>query len=112
MQDMDKKQIMKTFLRVIDHISNKEFQKNAWIKGEGVYFDEIINLFSDLGDPIFEKYKEFGVTENQYMLLKKFQSEFEAFYDEHDLPEEFIDTPEWEHIMNMAKEVLKSFGRV
>jgi hypothetical protein len=109
MNDIDRNQIMESFIRMIDHISNKEYQKRAWIKGEEADFDEAVNLFFDIGDPILEDYKSFGLTESQYQLLKEFRDEFEAFSDTHHWPPEFIDTPEWARIMNMAKEVLKAF---
>ena len=39
----------------------------------------------------------------------KFLNEFRTFADENNYPEEFIDTPEWARITEMAKEVLKAF---
>jgi len=42
-------------------------------------------------------------------LLKKFRDEFRIFSDENNWPAEFIDSPEWEKIMNLAKEVLEAF---
>lgn len=107
---IDRKEVMKTFIRIIDHISDKEYQRRAWIKGEEVGFDEIVCLFFGHGDPILENYKDFGITETQYHLLKKFRDEFEAFSDENDWPPKFIDTPEWARIMAMAKEVLAAFN--
>jgi hypothetical protein len=38
------------------------------------------------------------------------RDEFRIFADENDFPEEFIDTPEWAIIMDMAKDVLKAFN--
>lgn len=111
MHEIDKKRMIETFMKVIDHISNKEYQKKAWIRGEGVGFDEAVNLFSDLGDPILENYKDYGITEAQHHLLILFKNEFKAFYDEQDLAQEFIDTPEWARIMKRAKEVLKVFNK-
>jgi hypothetical protein len=45
--------------------------------------------------------------------LKKycFRSKFKEFSDEHDMSEEFIDSPEWKQIMIKAKEVLQAFGQ-
>lgn len=109
MEDIDRKQIMETFIRMVDHISNKEYQKRAWIKGEEADFDEAVCLFFGDGDSILENYQDFGITESQYKLLKKLRDEFRIFADNNDFPEEFIDTPEWERIMNLAKDVLKEF---
>lgn len=104
---------METFIRIIDHISDKEYQKRVWIRGEGPEvddFDETVCHFSQEGDGVIEKYRDFGLTEYQCQLLKRFREQFKIFSDENDLPEEFIDTPEWAKIVKLAKEVLKSFN--
>lgn len=111
--DIDRKQIMETFIRIIDHISDKEYQKRIWVLGEGPEcddFDETICHFFEEGDDILENYKDFGITDKQYQLLIKFRDAFESFSDENNWPAEFIDTPEWDKIMEMAKNVLKAFG--
>jgi hypothetical protein len=111
--NINRKQIMETFIRIIDHISDKNYQTKIWIKGEGPEvddFDETVCHFFQEGDGIIEKYRDFGLTESQCLLLKKFRERFKAFSDENDLPEEFIDTPEWTDIMNLAKDVLKAFN--
>jgi len=111
--DINRKQIMETFIRIVSHISDKDYQKRIWIKGEGPEvddFDETVCHFFQEGDGIIEKYKDFGLTEHQYQLLKKFRYQFKAFSDENDLPEEFIDTTEWKGIMDMAKDVFKAFN--
>ena len=110
MNDIERKQIMETFIRMVDHISDKEYQKKAWIKGEEADFDESVCLFFGDGDPILENYKDFGITEIQYKPLKKLSDEFRIFADNNDFPEEFIDTPEWAKIMDLAKEALKAFN--
>lgn len=109
----DKRYILNEFLRNVSHISDKEYQKRVWIRGEGPEvddFDETVCYFFDAGDPILENYKDFEVTEDQYNLLKKFRKQFKTFSKENDLPQEFIDTLEWKKIMNMAKNVLETFN--
>ena len=96
----------------MSHISDKDYQIRIWIGGEGPEvddFDETVCHFFQEGDGIIEKYKDFGLTENQVQLLKNFRNQFEAFSHENDFPEEFIDTPEWARIRNLAKDVLKAF---
>jgi nicotinic acid phosphoribosyltransferase len=110
MGKIEKKQIMKTFIRMIDHISDKEYQKRAWIKGEEADFDEAVCLFFGDGDPILENYKDFGITEPQYKSLKRLRDEFRVFSNENYFPEEFIDTLEWAKIMELAKSALKEFN--
>ncbi len=108
----DKKYILNEFLRNILHISDKEYQKRVWIRGEGPEvddFDETVCHFFDDGDPILKNYKEFGISEKQHELLNEFRKHIKSFSDENDWPPMFIDSPEWTKITIMAKEVLEAF---
>ena len=109
----DRRHILNSVLETIEGISDKEYQRRVWIRGEGPEvddFDETCCHFFDDGDPMLEKYKEFGITEDQYDILKKFRDQFEIFSDENNWPEKFIDTPEWRKITELAKEVLERFN--
>jgi hypothetical protein len=114
--DIDREQILISVLETIEGISDKEYQKRVWILGKGPEVDDfdetVCNFFGD-GDPLIENYKDFGITENQYQLLKKFRDKFNDFCRGpaliYYLPQLFINTPEWEEITEMAKEVLKAF---
>lgn len=111
--EINRKQILETFLRIISHISDIEYQERVWILGkgpEGDGFDETVCVLFSLGNPMLKEYKKFGISEDQYRLLIKFRDMFESFSDEHDLPQAFINTPEWESVVMMAKEVLKAFN--
>ena len=109
----DRQYILNEFLRNVSGISNKEYQKRIWIIGEGPevdsYDDAVCDFFLEC-DSILENHKDFGITENQCQVLKKFRDKFEEFSDENDWPPEFIDTPEWNEITKMAKDVLKAFN--
>lgn len=109
----DRKQILISVLETIEDISDKEYQKRVWIRGEGPEVDDFdetcCNFFGD-GDPLLENYKDFGLTESQYFLLKKFRDKFRVFSDENYHPYKFINTSEWEKITEMAKAVLKAFN--
>jgi len=114
LSDAEKRYTLNEYLRNISHLQDKQYQNRIWIKGEGPEcqaFDDAVCDFFDIGDPILENYKDFGISETQYLLLKKLRNEFENFSDEHDFPEEFIETPEWTKIVNMAKTVLKAFNQ-
>jgi hypothetical protein len=106
-----KKDILNAYLRMIHHLSDKEYQRRAWIRGQlpGTDFDETVCQFVDLGDPILENYRSFGITDSQYEILRNFRSAFGAFWEENGWPPDFIDTPEWDEITKMAKEVLLAF---
>ena len=105
--------ILKEFLRDISHISDKKYQKRIWILGMGPEcddFDETVCRYSSSVDSIFTEHKDYGVSDAQLNILKKFHEEFERFWIENDLPQLFIDTPEWTKITLMAKEVLQAFS--
>ena len=111
----NKTSILYQFLTTIWGISDIEYQKRIWIRGEGPEWDdftETVCHFFDDGDPILEKYKEYGISDKQYEILKKFRDDFEAFSDGYSEAFEFIDTPEWAEIMEKAKDVLKAFNFV
>ena len=107
-----RKQVLESVLETIHCISDRDYQKRIWIQGKGPEvddFDETCCNFFDIGDPMLSDYKNFGITENQYQVLKRFRDQFRGFSDKNDWPEEFIDTPEWEKVTEMAKEVLQAF---
>jgi hypothetical protein len=111
--DKDRNYILNEYLRNISHISDKEYQIRVWIEGLGLEvndFDETVCHFFDDGDPILKNYKEYKITDIQCHLLKEFRDEFRVFADGNDLPEEFIDSPEWAKIMDLAKDVLTAFN--
>lgn len=109
----NKKYILNEFLEVIFGISNKDYQERVWIRVEGPEcdtYDSTINDFFDIGDPIIEDYKSFYITEKQLEILIKLKEEFDEFIKNNYLfPTEFIDSPKWLKIMNLAKEVLDAF---
>jgi hypothetical protein len=113
MDEKDRKQIMEFFLRILNNITDIEYQKRVWIRGEGPEcddFDETVCNFDQDGDGIIEDYKDFGLTEEQRQLLIEFRKLFVNFYTKNDYPEEFINTREWGKVMAMAKDVLKAFN--
>lgn len=100
-------------LEAISWISDKEYQKRVWIRGEGPEvndFDETACYFFDNVEPVLEEYKKSGMTENQYQIIKKFRDKFNVFSGEHSYEPKFIDTPEWDEIIKMSKDVLKAFN--
>ena len=111
-----RKTILEEFLTTVCIISDKSFQERIWIRAEGpeeIDFTETVCFFFDEGECIFDRYEEYNLTEQQQEILEAFRKKFETFVDWDDrpyLPQEFIDTPEWEEIMHMAKEVLKAFN--
>lgn len=117
MLDPDRKQILASCLDVISGISDVEYQKRVWIRGEGTKVDDYdetaCNFFQD-GNGIIEHYKDFGLTIHQYEVLRNFRDAFDEFCSGpglvYYLPAVFIDKPEWIKIVDMAKEVLRAFN--
>ena len=110
--DINRKQILESFLSDVADISDKEYQRRIWINAEGPEcddFTEIVCRHSNAAESIFEKHKAYGISGPQLDALKKFHEEFKKFWIENDLPQLFIDTPEWTKITLLAKEVLQAF---
>lgn len=110
----DKKYILNEFLDNIYGISNKEYQERVWIRAEGpecYSYESAVNDFFDNGDEFIMKYyKNFHITEKQYQSFIKLRDEFDNFHISHSsYPPDFINTAEWEKIMNLAKNVLDEF---
>ena len=108
----NRKDILNSVLETIESISDKDHQRRVWILGEplGTDFDETVNNYSLDAEGILEHYKDFGITETQFQILRKFDKQFRDFYGENDWPHEFIDTPAWGKITKIAREVLQAFN--
>jgi len=113
--DINRKQILEGFIEVFTRISNEEYQKRIWVRGKGPEcddFTEIVCQFFDIGEPVLDNYKNFNISDSQYDLLIKFRDEFETFRvgpGRNYLPEQFLESPEWKKIIELAKEVLEAF---
>lgn len=111
----DRAQILTFFLGLIQSIADKAYQKRVWIRGEGPEcedYDEVIDYFFHEGEEIMENYQDYKITDAQHLLLKELWEKLDPFTEQHHLPEDFIDTSEWESITAQAKKILKSFNYV
>lgn len=107
------KKILKSFLETVSYIADISYQHRVWIKGEGPEcqsFDDLVCDFFDLGEPIFEDHKSFGIFEVQFKILMNFKDDFDLFCDKYDQPVDFIDSSDWKMIVNMAQDVLNAFN--
>ena len=108
-----KKANLETFLRIVARIASKEYQKRAWIDMQSTEFedfDEIANCFSDCYGQVIHYTEDFDINNKQKELLIDFEHEFRTFYLDNDLPQLFIDSPEWTHITEKAENLLKAFN--
>lgn len=110
---INRKAILDNFLDNITNISDREYQKRVWIRAEGPECDDLSETICEFCDGvriIFTDYKNYNITDAQYRLMLELRNEFKAFYNTHYDPSEFIYSPEWEKIMQMAKNVLIAFN--
>jgi len=108
-----KKNVINLILRRLTIISDKVFQRRVWIEGVGPECDSFDDAVCDIipqVEAVLEEREQFALTPVQYEILSNFQNKFQQFSDDYDFPELFIDTPEWDEITKMAKEVLKVFN--
>lgn len=116
---MNRERLLNNFLENIAGISDKQYQERVWVRAEGPECDDIddsVGYFFDDGDPILEKYKEYGINDNQYEILMKLSKklwDFSRAYGVHypyKSTEKLISMPEWQEIRELAKEVLQAFN--
>ena len=109
----DRFNILNFLLERVSNISDKEYQKRIWVEEKGPevdFFEDAVCDFFQEAEGILECYDAFGLTKEQYQALKDFRDKFESFSDKNFFPERFINSPEWDEITKMAKEVLKVFN--
>jgi len=111
--DEQKSHILNLILRVIFRIGDKDYQRRVWIRGDGPEIDDFgqtVCYYSGLTDEVFENYKEYGISDIQLPVIKKFHDSFRNFSRDNNWPHLFIDTPEWTEITEMAKDTLQVFN--
>ena len=112
MTQKDYRYLVNRFLFLVSNISDKEYQKRIWIRGEGPEvdsFDEAVCQLFPIIEDLVENPKKFKITSSQFEKTLEFYHKYDSFCDDNDYPEEFIDSVEWAEIIDLAKEVLKSF---
>ncbi len=103
-------------LSTIHGISNIEYQKRVWIRGEGPecndYGETVCKFFSFMETAMWERDKH-HFTDAQLTALLKFRDDFRYYDDHYECPMDCVempDTPEWAKIRQEAKEVLQTFN--
>lgn len=105
--------ILDNIIDELSIIADLDYQHRVWVQGIGpechFYDDVICNFFGPAND-IISDYKRYKITEKQYNYLRFFYGVFENFTDSHlGEPFEFIETPEWQHVVDEAKKLLTAF---
>lgn len=120
---MDKKiireQILEEFLKIVVRLSDEQYQERVWVRAEGPEcndIDDTVNDFFDDGEPLFEKYQEYGIGEHQYEVLMKLHKKLRFFTDTYGVyyPNKstitLVRMPQWAEVRKTAQEVLKAFN--
>ena len=116
---INREQILEEFLKNIVRLSDEQYQERVWVKAEGPEcndIDDAVCDFFDDGDPILEKYKDFGITDVQYETLMKLHRKLKKFtftygvYYPYKSTGKLIKMPEWQEIRELSKEVLQTFN--
>lgn len=115
---MNKKQVLESFLANIACLSDRDYQERVWVRAEGPECDDIDDTVCDFFDEsyVLEKYKDFGITDSQYQLLMTLYDKLRIFTDEFKVysPEKYttqlIQLPQWQEIIAISKNVLRSFN--
>jgi hypothetical protein len=115
---VNKKQILDSFIENVACISDEKYQERVWVRAEGPECDDIDDTVCDFFDDeyILEKYKDFGITESQYELLRTLHEKLRKFTDTFGVyspgksTEKLIQLPQWHEIRDMSKKVLKAFN--
>jgi predicted nucleotide-binding protein (sugar kinase/HSP70/actin superfamily) len=113
-KNIDRKQIMTTFLLAISRLADEDYQKRIWIQELGPEcedYADFINYFLYEGREILKDPLNFNLKSNQLAKLKQLQKEVEEFNKKNSTcPEKFTSCFDWKKIINTAKEFLKSFN--
>jgi hypothetical protein len=116
----NKKQFLDSFIQNIACLSDERYQQRVWVRAEGPECDDIDDAvcdFFDDGNPILEKYQEYGINENQYKILMKLHSKLRTFTDTFGVyspfksTEQLISLPQWQEIRNTSKRVIEIFNK-
>ena len=97
-------------------ISDLEYQKRVWVRGEGPEVDCFIETAEGFlsgydGFKDFDtRYEEYGLTKEQFLVLKALRQKIYD-YNGFDSDEEIINDPKWLEIVNFAKIVYKKLHR-
>ncbi len=113
-----KKQILESYIQNIACISNEDYQLRVWVRAEGPECDDIDDAVCDFFDDdyVVEKYKDYGITENQHRLLMNLHKKLRIFTDTFGVyssiksTEKLIQLPQWQEIRVLAKDVLIAFN--
>lgn len=103
----------KYMMHFLTTIANKEFQERAWIQGLGPLkgnYEKTIKDYNWIIPVLLHNPKEFKMTDSQSKMLHLFHEEFKVYTNQEEINfTKLFPTPEWDRIVQIAKEVVGSF---
>jgi len=99
----------------LEELSDEEFQRRVWVRGEGPevssHTEFMCGLFDDYSFDSFldESWSEFGFSQNLHDQLQKIRTQLNQYLEQHPLLEDaaIVDDPSWREISQMGAIALK-----
>lgn len=104
----DKKEVVKTILEVVAVFTRQDKRPNALPPSLVIDLPKLFYLFFDYADYLVKNYREFGLTEHQYQIFKKFYDSLESTSNEYDNSKQ-VSAQKWEELSQLAIGVVEVF---
>lgn len=114
----DNNSFMRCLTRSIRDIADAEYQERVWVRHEGNLidsFEDSTTEFLDRCEIILEDYRNYGLDEEKFKMLKKMYDEiFDYFFSEESnkKDEEILKDPHWHQIRDFAKKVYIALSKI
>ena len=101
----------------IDPMADREYQIRIWVKGDGPEcdsFDETINEFYYFFDILDSNYKEYGLIDEEFKLIRELEEKVDAFCEVTPvigIDSEIVNDPRWVLITEFAKKIYEKLKR-
>ncbi len=116
-EEKRRNRILNDILEYIGDISDLEYQKRVWLRGEGPECDDFTELccnFFGTMRMVEREFEKYNFTPEQSAALLNFQDAFDRFSSEHSGIEGFVseqeEDHEWAEVRKQASDVLKVFN--
>lgn len=111
----DREWWLSDIMSCISVYSDHEHQKKIWVDKTEVFWSTALDMYEILFiyaefDYFVEDYAEnFFLNEEQIVVLNKFRSQLKTTPFMTVNPKNILDDPDWQHVVDEAKNVLKAF---
>jgi hypothetical protein len=114
---MERKLILSKVYKLLEQISDSDFQERTWVRGEGkeisTYIEVMCSLFDDFNlDGIIEKKPiDFNLSDQLISSLKTLRDALNNYDDESKSHFDIINDPNWKEIQKMSYDILPLFKK-